>query len=377
MAKNLVIVESPSKATTIKKFLGSTYEVIASNGHVRDLPKSQLGIDIENDFEPKYITIRGKGELLAKLRKEVKKADKVYLATDPDREGEAISWHLSKALKLDDKNAKRITFNEITKNAVKQSIKQARKIDMDLVDAQQARRVLDRMVGYQISPVLWAKVKRGLSAGRVQSVALRIIADREEQINAFIAKEYWTLSGEFKIDGEKKPLAADFYGTLKEKMTIESKEQAEKIIKKIKTSKFEISDIKTSGRTKKFTTSTLQQEAAKTLNFATQKTMRVAQGLYEGTAIKGRGTIGLITYLRTDSTRISDEAKQSAADFIRESYGGEYLNQNEKAGKSQKKIQDAHEAISRHMLLLHLSINRLKTLIKRSVQIVSAIWKRL
>lgn len=349
MAKNLVIVESPSKATTIKKFLGSTYEVIASNGHVRDLPKSQLGIDIENDFEPKYITIRGKGELLAKLRKEVKKADKVYLATDPDREGEAISWHLSKALKLDDKNAKRITFNEITKNAVKQSIKQARKIDMDLVDAQQARRVLDRMVGYQISPVLWAKVKRGLSAGRVQSVALRIIADREEQINAFIAKEYWTLSGEFKIDGEKKPLAADFYGTLKEKMTIESKEQAEKIIEEIKKSKFEISDIKTSGRTKKsplpFTTSTLQQEAAKTLNFATQKTMRVAQGLYEGTAIKGRGTIGLITYLRTDSTRISDEAKQSAADFIRESYGGEYLNQNEKAGKSQKKIQDAHEAI--------------------------------
>ena len=242
MAKNLVIVESPSKATTIKKFLGSTYEVIASNGHVRDLPKSQLGIDIENDFEPKYITIRGKGELLAKLRKEVKKADKVYLATDPDREGEAISWHLSKALKLDDKNAKRITFNEITKNAVKQSIKQARKIDMDLVDAQQARRVLDRMVGYQISPVLWAKVKRGLSAGRVQSVALRIIADREEQINAFIAKEYWTLSGEFKIDGEKKPLAADFYGTLKEKMTIESKEQAEKIIEEIKKSKFEISD---------------------------------------------------------------------------------------------------------------------------------------
>ena len=379
MAKNLVIVESPSKATTIKKFLGSTYEVIASNGHVRDLPKSQLGIDIENDFEPKYITIRGKGELLAKLRKEVKKADKVYLATDPDREGEAISWHLSKALKLDDKNAKRITFNEITKNAVKQSIKQARKIGMDLVDAQQARRVLDRMVGYQISPVLWAKVKRGLSAGRVQSVALRIIADREEQINAFIAKEYWTLSGEFKIDGEKKPLAADFYGTLKEKMTIESKEQAEKIIEEIKKSKFEISDIKTSGRTKKsplpFTTSTLQQEAAKTLNFATQKTMRVAQGLYEGTAIKGRGTIGLITYLRTDSTRISDEAKQSAADFIRESYGGEYLNQNEKAGKSQKKIQDAHEAI--RPTYVDLTPAQVKDSLSRDqFRLYQLIWKR-
>lgn len=379
MAKNLVIVESPSKATTIKKFLGSTYEVIASNGHVRDLPKSQLGIDIENDFEPKYITIRGKGELLAKLRKEVKKADKVYLATDPDREGEAISWHLSKALKLDDKNAKRITFNEITKNAVKQSIKQARKIDMDLVDAQQARRVLDRMVGYQISPVLWAKIKRGLSAGRVQSVALRIIADREEQINAFIAKEYWTLSGEFKIDGEKKPLAADFYGTLKEKMTIESKEQAEKIIEEIKKSKFEISDIKTSGRTKKsplpFTTSTLQQEAAKTLNFATQKTMRVAQGLYEGTAIKGRGTIGLITYLRTDSTRISDEAKQSAADFIRESYGGEYLNQNEKAGKSQKKIQDAHEAI--RPTYVDLTPAQVKDSLSRDqFRLYQLIWKR-
>ena len=343
------------------------------------MPKSQLGIDIENDFEPKYITIRGKGELLAKLRKEVKKADKVYLATDPDREGEAISWHLSKALKLDDKNAKRITFNEITKNAVKQSIKQARKIDMDLVDAQQARRVLDRMVGYQISPVLWAKVKRGLSAGRVQSVALRIIADREEQINAFIAKEYWTLSGEFKIDGEKKPLAADFYGTLKEKMTIESKEQAEKIIEEIKKSKFEISDIKTSGRTKKsplpFTTSTLQQEAAKTLNFATQKTMRVAQGLYEGTAIKGRGTIGLITYLRTDSTRISDEAKQSAADFIRESYGGEYLNQNEKAGKSQKKIQDAHEAI--RPTYVDLTPAQVKDSLSRDqFRLYQLIWKR-
>lgn len=379
MAKNLVIVESPSKATTIKKFLGSSYEVVASNGHVRDLPKSQLGIDIENDFEPKYITIRGKGELLAKLRKEAKKADKVYLATDPDREGEAISWHLSKALKLDDKNARRITFNEITKNAVKQSIKQAREIDMDLVDAQQARRVLDRMVGYQISPVLWAKVKRGLSAGRVQSVTLRIIADREEQINAFIAKEYWTLSGEFKIDGEKKPLTADFYGTIKEKMSIESEEQAESIIDEIQRSKFKISDIKTSGRTKKsplpFTTSTLQQEAAKTLNFATQKTMRLAQGLYEGVAIKGKGTLGLITYLRTDSTRISEEAKKNAAEYIKENYGEDYLNQEEKTKKSSKKIQDAHEAI--RPTYVDLTPAQVKDSLPRDqFRLYQLIWKR-
>lgn len=349
MAKNLVIVESPSKAATIKKFLGSSYEVVASNGHVRDLPKSQMGIDIENDFEPKYITIRGKGELLAKLRKEVKKADKIYLATDPDREGEAISWHLSKALKLEDKNTSRITFNEITKNAVKQSIKQARKIDMNLVDAQQARRVLDRMVGYQISPVLWAKVKRGLSAGRVQSVALRIISDREAEINAFISKEYWTLSGDFYVDGEKKPLVAEFYGTPKEKMTIESEEEMDQIIKKLDKSSFHVADVKKSERTKKcplpFTTSTLQQEAAKTLNFSTQKTMRLAQGLYEGVAVKGRGTIGLITYLRTDSTRISEEAKAMAGEYIAENYGKEYLADGTERKKAGKKIQDAHEAI--------------------------------
>ena len=379
MAKNLVIVESPSKATTIKKFLGSSYEVVASNGHVRDLPKSQLGIDIENDFEPKYITIRGKGELLAKLRKEVKKADKVYLATDPDREGEAISWHLSNALKLDGKNARRITFNEITKNAVKQSIKQAREIDMNLVDAQQARRVLDRMVGYQISPVLWAKVKRGLSAGRVQSVTLRIIADREEQINAFIAKEYWTLSGEFQVAGEKKPLVADFYGTTKEKIAIESKEQVDKIIEEIQKSEFKISDIKTSGRIKKsplpFTTSTLQQEAAKTLNFATQKTMRLAQGLYEGVAIKGRGTLGLITYLRTDSTRISEEAKQSAAEYIKENYGEDYLNQEEKSKKNSKKIQDAHEAI--RPSYVDLTPAQVKESLSRDqYRLYQLIWKR-
>lgn len=349
MAKNLVIVESPSKAATIKKFLGSTYEVIASNGHVRDLPKSQLGIDTENDFEPKYITIRGKGELLAKLRREVKKAEKIYLATDPDREGEAISWHLFHALKLNPDKTRRITFNEITKNAVKQSIKQARNIDMDLVDAQQARRVLDRLVGYQISPVLWAKVKRGLSAGRVQSVALRIIADREEEINAFISKEYWTLTGEFQVEGDKKPFVADFYGLKNKKLSIESEEEMDKIIKDLEKSEFAVSDMKETVRTKKsplpFTTSTLQQEAAKSLNFSTQKTMRLAQGLYEGVKVKGRGTVGLITYLRTDSTRVSEEAKSMAYDYIEENYGSDYQAAGEKKGKEGKKIQDAHEAI--------------------------------
>lgn len=379
MAKNLVIVESPSKATTIKKFLGSSYEVIASNGHVRDLPKSQLGIDVEHDFDVKYITIRGKGELLAKLRREVKKADKIYLATDPDREGEAISWHLSKALKLEDKNTKRITFNEITKNAVKRSIKEARKIDMDLVDAQQARRVLDRLVGYQISPVLWAKVKRGLSAGRVQSVALRIIADRETEINNFISKEYWTLSGEFKAKGDRKPLLAEFYGTAKEKMTIESEEQLDKIIQEMKRSEFSVSDVKVSTRRKKsplpFTTSTLQQEAARTLNFSTQKTMRVAQGLYEGVAVKGRGTIGLITYLRTDSTRISDEAKQSAKEYITENYGKQYLASSQTGSKNNHKIQDAHEAI--RPTYVELSPAQLKDALSRDqFRLYQLIWKR-
>lgn len=380
MAKNLVIVESPSKATTIKKFLGSSYEVVASNGHVRDLPKSQLGIDVENDFEVKYITIRGKGELLAKLRREVKKADKIYLATDPDREGESISWHLSKALKLEDKNTSRITFNEITKTAVKRSIKEARKIDMDLVDAQQARRVLDRLVGYQISPVLWAKVKRGLSAGRVQSVALRIIADREAEINNFISKEYWTLSGEFKAKGDKKPLVAEFYGTTKEKMSIESEEQLDQIIQDIQKSEFHASDVRTSTRQKKsplpFTTSTLQQEAAKNLNFSTQKTMRMAQGLYEGIAIKGRGTIGLITYLRTDSTRISDEAKQAAKEYIQENYGEEYQRKTDQTGsKSNQKIQDAHEAI--RPTYVDLSPAQVKDALSRDqFRLYQLIWKR-
>ena len=349
MARYLVIVESPAKVKTIKKFLGSNYVVTASQGHVRDLPKSQLGIDVENDFEPKYITIRGKGDILANLRKEVKKADKIYLATDPDREGEAISWHLYVALKLEGKKVYRISFNEITKNAVKASIKDAREINMNLVDAQQARRALDRMVGYKISPLLWAKVKRGLSAGRVQSVALRIIADREEEIDAFIPEEYWTLDATIHVEGEKKPLVASFYGKDKKKMTIHSKEEMDQIVREIEHEKFFVDEVKVSERLKKaplpFTTSTLQQEASKVLNFATQKTMRIAQQLYEGVDIKGSGTIGIITYLRTDSTRISDEADAAAREYIREVYGENFVAEGEKKKASEKKIQDAHEAI--------------------------------
>lgn len=379
MPKYLVIVESPAKAKTIKKYLGTNYEVLASNGHVRDLPKSQLGVDIDNDCEPKYITIRGKGDLLAKLRKEVKKADKIYLATDPDREGEAISWHLSKALKLEDKKVNRITFNEITKNAIKNSIKQPRDIDMDLVDAQQARRVLDRIVGYKISPLLWAKVKRGLSAGRVQSVALRIICDREEEINAFLPEEYWTLDANFDVKGDKKLLAAKFYGTPDGKVTVKSKEELDKIVESIEHADFVISDVKKSERMKKppvpFTTSTLQQEAAKTLNFSTQKTMRLAQQLYEGVEIEGKGSVGLITYLRTDSTRISDEAKANAREYILQQYGEKFLEEEEKAKEEKKRIQDAHEAI--RPSYVELSPVELKESLSRDLfRLYQLIWKR-
>ncbi len=343
MAKNLVIVESPAKAKTIKKFLGSSYEVIASNGHVRDLPKSQMGIDIEHDFEPKYITIRGKGDILARLRKEVKKADHVYLATDPDREGEAISWHLSKALKLEPNQYKRITFNEITKNAVKNSLKQARDIDMNLVDAQQARRVLDRMVGYKISPILWAKIKRGLSAGRVQSVALRLICDRENEINAFIPEEYWTLDVVLEPKGSKKGFTARYAGELKDQAKLQV------LIEKLEHAQFQVMERKDGTRNVKapnpFTTSTLQQEASRKLNFSTQKTMRLAQQLYEGVDIKGKGTVGLITYLRTDSVRISEEAQAAAGAYISEHYGSEYVGSDRQPDKKGKRIQDAHEAI--------------------------------
>lgn len=379
MAKYLVIVESPAKVKTIKKFLGSNYEVMASNGHVRDLPKSQLGIDVDHDYEPKYITIRGKGDILAALRKEVKKADKIYLATDPDREGEAISWHLYAALRLEDKKVYRITFNEITKNAVKESLKNPREIDMDLVDAQQARRMLDRMVGYRISPLLWAKVKRGLSAGRVQSVALRLIGDREDEINAFIPEEYWNLEAKFQIPGEKKPLIAKFYGTKDEKIVITNKDEMDSLLKELKGAKFSVADVKKGERVRKqplpFTTSTLQQEASKALNFSTQKTMRLAQQLYEGVEIKGQGTVGLISYLRTDSTRISDEAAASAADFIKENYGNDFLLKQSSVKNSKGKIQDAHEAIR------PTDINRVPSDLKDALprdlfRLYQLIWRR-
>ena len=379
MAKNLVIVESPAKVKTIKKFLGKNYEVVASNGHVRDMPKSQLGIDIEHDFEPKYITIRGKGEILAKLRKEVKKADKIYLATDPDREGEAISWHLSQALKLDDKDVARISFNEITQNAVKASLKQPREIDMDLVNAQQTRRILDRMVGYEISPLLWAKVKRGLSAGRVQSVALRIICEREDEINAFIPEEYWTLDAAFSIPGEKRPLLAKFYGNEKGKLSVSSKEEMDKIMETVRKENAEVLEVKRGERVKKaplpFTTSTLQQEASKALNFPISKTMRIAQQLYEGVDVKGQGTVGLITYLRTDSTRISEEADAQARTYIAEKYGEKFVATQQATKKNGAKIQDAHEAIRPS------DIERTPAMVKDSLsrdqfRLYQLIWKR-
>ena len=382
MARYLVIVESPTKVKTIKKFLGSNYVVMASNGHVRDLPKSQMGVDLENDFEPKYITIRGKGEILAGLRKEVKKADKIYLATDPDREGEAISWHLMKALKLEGKKVYRISFNEITKSAVKASLKNAREIDMDLVDAQQARRVLDRIVGYKISPVLWAKVKRGLSAGRVQSVALRIIADREDEIAAFIPEEYWSLDANFKIKGEKKPLTAKFYGTKDEKITIHNEEELNKILAELEDAEYKVVDVKRGERSKKaplpFTTSTLQQEASKALNFATSKTMRIAQQLYEGVDIKGSGTVGLITYLRTDSTRISEEADANARAYVGKAYGEEYVAETASEQKQKndgKNIQDAHEAI-RPSDVTRVPAEIKESLTRDQFRLYQLIWKR-
>ena len=379
MHKYLVIVESPAKVKTISKFLGANYKVMASQGHVRDLPKSQMGVDVEHDYEPKYITIRGKGDILAALRKEAKKADKGYLATDPDREGEAISWHLAAALKLEDKDIYRITFNEITKNAVKASLKEARKIDMNLVDAQQARRVLDRVVGYGISPLLWAKIKRGLSAGRVQSVALRMICDRENEIDAFIPEEYWTMEASLNIKGEKKPLVAKFYGDRNGKIDIKNAAQMQKILDEVKNSGFSIESVKKSEKIKKsplpFTTSTLQQEAAKTLNMSTKRTMNIAQQLYEGVDIKGRGTVGLITYLRTDSTRVADEAKVASKDYISENYGEKYLPQSSNAKKDDKKIQDAHEAIRPTDLSLSPALVK-ESLQRDQFRLYQLIWKR-
>ena len=349
MSNNLIIVESPAKVKTISKFLGKSYTIDATMGHLIDMPKSSLGVDVENDYEPKYITIRGKGDLLSKLKKEAKKADKIYLATDPDREGEAISWHLQKELLKDANNEdkiSRISFNEITKNAVKNALKNPREIDMDLVNLQQARRVMDRLVGYAISPLLWQKIKKGLSAGRVQSVALKMICDREAEIAAFVPEEYWSLDALFSVG--KKELTASFYGKDK-RIPLDKEETVASSLKEIGKSKLTVVEKKQGERRKKaplpFTTSTLQQEAAKLLSFPTQKTMRIAQSLYEGVQIKGRGVVGLITYLRTDSTRISDEAHRAVLEKIRAEYGEEYCQKKQAEEKKEGKIQDAHEAI--------------------------------
>lgn len=349
MAKYLVIVESPSKAKTIRKYLKGNYNVIASQGHIRDLPKSSLGIDIANDFEPHYITIRGKGELLAELKTEAKKADKIFLATDPDREGEAISWHLAAALGLGEKEIHRVTFNEITQSAVKAAIKQPRKIDMNLVDAQQARRALDRIVGYEISPVLWKKVKRGLSAGRVQSVTLRLLCEREDEINDFVKEEFWTIESSFEKEGAKGSIATRLSRVDGVKPEITNEESALSLAERAKKTSFKVADIRSGKRSRKspdpFTTSTLQQEASKRLNFSPSKTMRIAQELYEGVEIPGQGMTGMITYLRTDSIRISEEMQAEAKKFITENYGAEFCGEGEHTQKSGARIQDAHEAI--------------------------------
>ncbi len=387
MAHYLVIVESPTKVNTIKKFLSPSYTIMASAGHVRDLPKSQLGFDVEHDYEPKYITIRGKGEILAALRKEAKKANKVFLATDPDREGEAISWHLITALKLDPKTTYRISFNEITKKAVKEALKNPRKIDMDMVDAQQARRILDRMVGYRISPLLWTKIKRGLSAGRVQSVALRIIADRESEIAEFVPQEYWTIEAGLFQEKAKKILAAQYYGVGTKKEQIADALRAKEIIAAVEHADFTVTSVKKTERLRKaplpFTTSTLQQEAARALNFSTSRTMRIAQQLYEGVKLGSGGEVGLITYLRTDSTRISDEANAAATDYIRDQYGEEYLPEGAaSAGNSARtreqgshRIQDAHEAI-RPTDITRTPASVKNALTKEQFRLYELIWKR-
>ena len=349
MGKNLVIVESPAKAKTIGKYLGKNYTVEASMGHIRDLPKSQLGVDKDNNYNPKYITIRGKGELISKLKREAKKSDKVYLATDPDREGEAISWHLAQILNLDENDECRIEFHEITKSAIQSAIKNPRKINVNLVDAQQARRVLDRLVGYEISPILWKKVKWGLSAGRVQSVTLKIICDRENEINSFVPKEYWTIECILHKSKGKKVFTAKLATYKNKKLEIVSKEQSSEIAKDLESNDFIVKQIKKGLKTKNplppFTTSTLQQDSNKKLNYSAQRTMSIAQQLYEGVEIKNHGTVGLITYMRTDSMRISDEAQNSASDFIKENYGAEYVPSERRVYKSKKNIQDAHEAI--------------------------------
>lgn len=377
MGQKLVIVESPAKAKTIEKYLGKNYVVEASMGHVRDLPKSQLGVDIENEYNPKYITIRGKGELLSKLRKLAKKSDKIYLATDPDREGEAISWHLANVLKIDENENCRIEFNEITKDAVKNSIKHPRKINCNLVDAQQARRVLDRLVGYEISPLLWRNVKWGLSAGRVQSAALKLICDREEEIKKFNPEEYWTV--DVKLKKGKKSFPVKLTTKNKKKIEIKNKEQADKIIEELKENEYIVSKIKKGTKNKNplapFTTSTLQQEASKKLNFMTKKTMSVAQQLYEGVEVKKFGTVGLITYMRTDSVRISKEAQEKALNFIDETYGKEYVPEEPRVYKGKKNIQDAHEAIRPTYVEITPEIAK-ANLSNDQYKLYTLIWKR-
>ena len=377
MGQNLVIVESPAKAKTIEKYLGKNYIVEASMGHVRDLPKSKLGVDIENDYEPKYITIRGKGDLVNKLKKLAKKSDKIYLATDPDREGEAISWHLANILKIDEKEKCRIVFNEITKSAVKNSLKEAREIKQNLVDAQQGRRILDRLVGYEISPILWRNVKWGLSAGRVQSVALKLVCDREEEIKAFEPKEYWTVDTVLKKGNKKFPVR--LINKASKKIEINTEEEANKIIRELELNKFEVNKI-TKGRKNKnplppFTTSTLQQEAGKKLNFMTKRTMSIAQVLYEGVAVKGFGTVGLITYMRTDSVRISTEAQEKALGFIEENYGKKYLPESPRIYRGKKNIQDAHEAIRPTYIEITPEIAK-ENLTPEQYKLYSLIWNR-
>ena len=381
MAKTLVIVESPAKAKTIEKFLGkSHYTVKASVGHVRDLPKSTLGVDIENDFEPRYINIRGKGDLIKELKKEAKKSKKVYLATDPDREGEAISWHLAYILGIDENDECRIEFNEITKDAIKKAIKSPRNIDLKLVDAQQARRVLDRLLGYQISPILWAKVRKGLSAGRVQSVTTKLICEREKEINEFVPKEYWTLDIEGKTE-DNEIIVFKFVSFNNEKIDLNNEDEVNKVLDNIKNEKLIVSGIESKTRRKSapkpFTTSMLQQDAATKLSFTTKKTMSIAQELYEGVDIEGEGTVGLISYIRTDSKRISEEAKEKAKSYILDELGQNYYkaNSDKKEGKEKKKVQDAHEAIR------PTSVTRTPDSIKGSLskdqyKLYNLIWRR-
>lgn len=377
MKEKLVIVESPSKASTIKKYLGKGYSVMASMGHVIDLPKSQLGIDEENNFEPKYITIRGKGDLIKDLKKHAKSADKIYLATDPDREGEAISWHLANTLGIDTKSKCRITFNEITKKAVTAAIKEPREIDEKLVNSQQARRVLDRIVGYKISPLLWKKVKKGLSAGRVQSVATKLICDREEEINAFVEKEYWTIDAVL-LKGKKK-IPAKFHGVKGKKLELATKADADKILARIEGEEFKVSSVKNSTKKKSapppFITSSLQQEAGRKLGFTTARTMQTAQQLYEGINIKGKGQIGLITYMRTDSLRLSDDAVSDARAYITSAYGEQYLPKTANVYKTKKSAQDAHEAI--RPSYAELSPDTIKpSLTNDQYKIYKLIWER-